>query len=180
MKWVRLKYVEDMQYLSEKFECATDYHIPPHYLLGEDVWGLFDKGDLVGGFAIVSSDSYLRTVDQMADYLPAFKKYHYKMGVAEVTCYFSAEKKHSWRVRTKLMFRMLKSKAKYFIYSYSTDNEKLKEYYSRGNPRLVYSGRMDYGNGTIELENVEMVTKWGVVRGSLKTTLLQLKKKFYR
>lgn len=98
--------------------------------------------------------------------------------VAEFTGYFITDKTYGVLFTLHLVLTILFHKANKFVYSYPVSQSGLGRYYGKGNPLRIYCGPPDHlegHSGKMESENVEILTKMGIIKIFLNRT-----KKFIR
>lgn len=163
-----------------KFSSLISYDIPHTYFLEGNCYGLYVKGELVGGYCVVSSPLYnLRSVRQVPqaqlDMVPEFLKEN----LAEFTGYFLENKLYAFFLTIHLVWFILTCKDNKFIYSYPSSQTRLKEYYAKGNPVRIYVGspkKLMGHNDDMEPESVEILSRYGIVKIFLHRTWKYLKK----
>lgn len=163
---------------AKTFERIDGHCIPQDYLFSKDsrTFGAYDsRGKLLGGFCLVKGDPKLdsvnlRTVEQAN--LFCFEN----LMLTEITGYFIKDKRCGFKLTMKLVIETFKSASYFFIYSYNTSNKKLESYYKTGNPKRVFSGYIYYGND-YNIENVEILSKLGIIKIFLNRTMRLIKRK---
>lgn len=163
---------------TKTFERIDGHCIPQGYLFSKDsrTFGAYDSREkLLGGFCLVKGNSghdlfNLRTVKQ------ARLKFSKRVKLTEITAYFMVDKKCGLKLTMRLVFEVLKNTSNFFIYSYNTSNKKLESYYETGKPFRLFSGYIYYNN-CYSIENVEILSKIGIIKIFLNRTMKLIKRK---
>lgn len=162
-----MRTIKSANFLALQFKKVSTVDIPYSYLAkGRPFVFLDSKDRVVGGFAIIDKKPF-RTIEQIP-----LKIYAPIKAENEITAYFIADKKYGFAVTLRLVLEVLKSKGP-FVYSYDLINKSLQRYYALGDPELVYSGPVKNlpGMEGLHYENVEILTKLGIVKLFIKRTL---------
>lgn len=169
--------LKEKKALHTKFCQITGYNIPMGYFLTASCYGLKIKGEYVGGFILKRGIlRQLRAYQEMPERWKAqyeSKKYDFERNTVDMTGYFLTDKKYGLKFTWFLVKTIFLYPTKYFVYSYDSDNEKLKNYYSYGKPRLLYVGYPDLIEGYEKQQppvNVEILSKWGILKIFLART----------
>ena len=152
------------------------------YLVSGSSYGFFSKGEMIAGFCLTHAP-----LDEMLSilWLPASIRKHFgredPFKYAEITGYFLNSKKYRLQFKIQLLTKILFHKAAYFVYSYPTDNIKIEKQAKLGKPLRIYSGKPEniVGENGILLPssiNVDIISKWGVVRIGLIQAAKKLKR----
>jgi len=154
-----------------RFCDITGYSIPFSYFLSADCYGLHDKDGVsfVAGFVLKRGPlEDLRVWQEIpeGDEKERARQLLSRKVVADTTGYF-VQNENGFMFTLYFAFTVLLYPASYFMYSYDRDNMRLKKYYGRGFPHLLYSGVPALISGYTERQppvNVEILTKYGVLR----------------
>lgn len=166
---------------TKMFESIDGHSIPQDYLFSEDskTIAAYDSEDkLLGGFCLVSGNlndgfANLRTVKQARLFFYGKSSLD---NLTEITGYFIADKKCGLKLTMRLVLEVLRNPSNSFIYSYAASNKKLESYYKTGNPKRMFSGYIYYPND-YNIENVEILSKWGIIKIFLNRTMKLIKRK---
>jgi hypothetical protein len=177
--------------LSSGFLAKSGTLIPWKYLQQGRCFVWYDnKGDFAGGFAIIERAhfrtilhggfaiieiAHFRTILQIPH---AARKKLRTHPNAEITAYFINNKSFGLRITLRLIIEVLKTDGKKFVYSYDRDNRKLGKYYAMGSPIRLYSGYVRNLEGMTgkHIENVEILTKGGILKLFMKRTIKEFGK----
>jgi hypothetical protein len=162
------KIVDDdrLKIFHEKFCNKISYEVPIGYFKSGECYGLYVGKDVVAGFCIVRLPAFdLRSLKQVPFFSPLFYKGEFIYNIAEFTGYFIDSKTYAFRFTVNLVKTIILCPAKYYVYSYPVYQRGLSQYYAKGKPIQIYSGRpkkLDGHPDNLPAESVEVLTKWGI------------------
>jgi len=166
MKMKRLKNYFEFVRFSLSFSRKIGYEIPTKYFQNcGETWALLDNdGKIYGGFALIYKNH--RVIEELPFSISGWM---HSNEYAELTGYFLNTKKGSFKLTLKLLVEVLKCKRNQFIYAYPSNQTKLEKYYSYGKPKRIYAGIPKKLEGhpidkELESQNVEILTKYGILR----------------
>jgi len=144
--------------------------------------GTVNKIRIVGGFCLVHDLPWkLRSIKQIPeDMLHLATRDLPTLKTAEFTGYFLNDKKYGLLFTSHLVKTCLLHKASRFVYSYPISQTGLEKYYSKGKPGRLYSGqpaKLQGHKDGMEDENIEVLTRWGIIKIFLARTLRYILKK---
>lgn len=146
--------------------------ITMQYIKSSDCYGLFYKGKITGGFCISN-----RPIDDMLSIAKIPKENRNNYGnedpfkYAELAGCFLLHKKFKLQYQLRFILKLLFHRASYFVYTYTTDNNKLETITKHGCPLRLYSGNN---------VNVEIMSKFGLLKILSRVLKKYLYKKIYR
>jgi len=144
--------------------------------------GTMNRIRIVGGFCLIHDLPWkLRSIKQIPEdaFLQATRDLP-TLKTAEFTGYFLNDKKYGLLFTSHLVKTCLLHKASRFVYSYPTRQTGLEKYYSKGKPRRLYSGlpaKLPGHKDKMEDENVEVLTRWGIIKIFMARTIREILKK---
>lgn len=175
---------EEIKSFQKAFNDVLGYStVPLSYFHDGECHAMFIDGKIISGFALISGFHDLRSVMQMpkariTDFLTHGPK-DVLENLADFTGLFLKDKRFSFMFSLYMLRVCLLHPCRYFIYSYQVSEERLGNYYGRGKPRRIHTGvpeHLDGHHSIMEPENVEILSKWGIIRIILYRTFKMIKK----
>jgi len=177
----RLTAIGSKRIFLQMFSLKTGFKIPIKYIEHDDVWAYVVNGNIAGGFAIVTNrPEHCRLFKQIKDSDRRRLANYYWDHVTELTCFFIDNDRYSFKIKLGMMLKCLFYPAQYFFYSYETDKEGLASYYAQGKPTVYYRGPVIQLEGMPDNpkdESIEYLTKLGIIRIFVLSTLKQIKRR---
>jgi len=164
-----------------EFKYYAGFDIPVSYVEYDDVWAYIVDGKIKGGFALVTNSPHnCRLFQQIKDPEKRLQANYYWSDVTEITAYFIGEKKCTLPIKWGMVLRCLRHPCKQFFYSYEDHKTKLSDYYALGKPKVYYRGPVIQLEGMPDNpkdESIEYLTKLGIIRIFVLSTLKQIKRR---
>jgi len=158
---------------SDKFYMHSGYRLPPEMFLGNMTYIITRGGHYVGGLSVNLDSDNLRVLSQISG-TPVLQDVSLKKSAEITGFWFWGDSVIDYGFFIYSLVRaVFLQKKKYFFYSYSKENNRLKKLYSQGRSTIVYSGLMTTG----EQETVEYMTKTGLLLMFLHGICRKLKPK---
>ena len=175
---------QDVACFTEIFNNLLGYSsVPFEYFMGGNCYVMLVNGEITAGFCLVDGFFELRSIKQIPTPTKILIDFTYVNNLCDFTGYFMLNKKYSFLFTLYLTVACLFYKKSNFIYSYQISEVGLGKYYAAGCPKLVYSGlpeKLEGHHDHMEPENVEILTKFGILRIFLSRTVKFLAKKLIK
>jgi hypothetical protein len=160
-----------------------DVLFPLDYLKQGQVFGLYTKeNEICGGFAIITSGPF-RVLSSIPEF-DGFKMDYNLSETAELTGVWLSNINRNTNASLKfwltLIYKILSSEKKYFVYAYTSDKTHLERIYSKANPVVLFRGEtiMLPGMDAPEHESIEVLVKSRLFVQAIKNSDFFLKR-FY-
>jgi len=173
MLFKQLTLEDDLELYRHAIEKHIDVLLPLDYLKNGDVFGLFtDEGKLCGGFTIITKGP-LRVLDS----IPNFKGLTFDPTLehtAEITgvwlCTKNKKQFTALKFWTHMIYQIVISRKKYFVYAYSSRKVGLKKIYEKTAPEVLFRGETKIlpGMPAPDHESVEVFFKSRLLIQTLK------------
>lgn len=160
-----------------------DVLFPLEYLKQGQVYGLYtNKNEICGGFAIITQGPF-RVLSSIPNF-DGFNMDYNLSETAELTGVWLSNINRGTNASLKfwltLIYKVLSSEKKYFVYAYTSDKTHLERIYSKVNPVVLFRGEtiMLPGMNAPEHESIEVLVKSRLYIQALKNSDFFLKR-FY-
>lgn len=143
MKLRQLAHEVELENYRQTIAERIDVLLPLEYLKQGDVFGFFnDDEKLCGGFSLINHGPY-----RVLESIPNFKGLTFDPSLkhtAEITgVWLSSQNRtqfSSLQFWSTVIYKVLTSKKKYFVYAYSSRKKGLKNIYSKTRPEVLFRG----------------------------------------
>jgi hypothetical protein len=173
MKFRELKTESELEIYRHAIAEHIDVLLPVEYLKQGHVFGYYhDNGEICGGFAMITEGPF-----RVLDSIPNFKELKIDPQLsktAEITGVWLSNKNKkscaSLRFWVTIMFKILASRKKYFVYAYSQHKNGLRNIYSKAKPDVLFRGNTKIlpGMPAPDNESVEVVFRSRIIKQALK------------
>lgn len=169
----RLKTIDEVIEFTKIFNKSIGYsNVPWQYHASGKCYALIDNKEIKAGFCLIPGYFNLRAVLQMPENkIKEFYDNNTRVAhsMCDLTGYFinNLSFRQGLIFTLFLVFRCFFYCKKYFIYTYPISDVALKNYYGKGNPNRIHSGKPEYLLGhsnDMDEENIEILNKYGIVK----------------